>query len=168
MAGWGARACGAVCAATVALALAGCTADRDAGDPGGVPATPTTGVTGATTPTDGSPPPFLVRAGGDTVEVRPFTFCWRTMCADGFPLDPPTVTLAPVIDVWAPVEMTRLTASLAPADEAGADPSPITVQSLGSGWWRVHPVAESGQDYVLDLFASGRGDMAGRVRLMAS
>jgi len=148
------------------VGLSGC----DAGDPP-IMASPPPSATSLPTATDGRPPPFLVRAGGEEFELAPDTFCWmgdgRGMCVDGVSAAPRSIGPVATLEVWAPIDLDRLTVLLLPADDQYGSSVPVTVVSLGDGWWRVSPAAAPG-DYFLDLFASGGpGDMAGRLRWTA-
>ena len=174
--GWG-RTAGRV-AVVVALAWAGvsgCSVRSAAPTEPPAPSSsvvPPAPVSTGPTATDGRPPPFLVRAGGGEFELEPDTFCWvgdgRGMCVDGVSLDPRSIGSVATLEVWAPTELGRLTVSLVRVDDEYGTTTPVTVLSLGEGWWRVSPAAAPG-DYFLDLFASGGpGDMAARLRWTAS
>ena len=120
------------------------------------------------------PPPFRVRYDGQELVLHPHTYCLGA-CVDGVPLGPPEVGSPGELQVYVPVEGFMLSAH---ARELTREPSPnrpffdatcggrsfaLPVEDLGEGWHAVRPAGPAA-DYVVELFAQGRGDMVANLR----
>jgi hypothetical protein len=136
--------------------------------PAGVLADPTETITHGV-PHNSSveqPPPFRVRYGGTELHLLPFTYCYKSGCVDGYDDDPPSIGSPAEIFVFVPVPgMDQLT-----VDQRGAGGDPCAgrtvaalVTSLGEGWYSVRPRGPA-DEYLVDIFASGAGDMVASVR----
>ncbi len=133
--------------------------------PAAVPS-PTETITGGPRhgPEIEQPPPFRVRYDGTELRLFPHTYCYSRGCADGFDNDPPSIGSPEEIYVFVPVA--RFTSLVVDqfenGDYCGGRHVRAEAVPLGDGWWAVHPRGPAG-DSEISLFASGDGDMAGKL-----
>lgn len=139
------------------------------------PAPTVTRTSGAQPEAPGSPPPpFRVRYDGRELVLHPHTYC-LSACVDGVVLSPPEVGSPAELQVYVPVEELTLSAHVR---ELTREPSPsraffdatcggrsfaLPVEDLGEGWYAVRPAGPAA-DYMVELFAQGRGDMVANLR----
>lgn len=125
----------------------------------GAGGTTTTTTTEVPEPDEGSPlegpPPVELRAGGATLELDPWTWCFRNGCADGMPPDPlPDVGSPDEVAVAFPLDGWTFEATFAPA--GAACPRQHTVPVGDDGVLR--PAGRAGT-YDVTLFGRGAGDL---------
>jgi len=147
------------------VGLTGCGTDdptaREA-TPSGSAAAPTATTT-AGAQHRGGPPPFRLRYDGHLLVLHPSTYCYGSGCADGTALAQYDVGSPREILVRVPLAGLRLQASLWHQDLRGRCAYRLLTKPVGRGWVRLRPAGPAGA-YLLELSASGDGDMSALVR----
>jgi hypothetical protein len=107
-------------------------------------------------PLPGSPPPVTVRFFDQSVELIPYTYCYRTGCVDGGPSSVPDVGAPERVTVEFPLKNWSFTASFAASgDDCGRIQS-TPLSSNGDGSFLLEPVGFAGA-YDVTLFGEARG-----------
>ncbi|MEX0985704.1 MAG: hypothetical protein WD096_11745 [Actinomycetota bacterium] len=111
-------------------------------------------------PTDvaapGSPPSVTVRFLDGSVELLPYTFCYRTRCVDGGPGNLPDVGTPARVSVEFPLEGWSFTAYFQPTgDDCGRTQS-TRLSPDGDGIFTLEPVGFA-DSYDVTLFGRGNG-----------
>ncbi len=116
--------------------------------------TPTSEPTDRALP--GSPPPVTVRFLDGSVELLPYTFCYRTRCVDGGPGNLPDVGAPERVTVEFPLEGWSFTAYFQPSgDDCGRTQS-TRLSPNGDGVFTLEPVGFA-DPYDVTLFGRGNG-----------
>ena len=111
-------------------------------------------------PGDERPPPVRVSAGDRSIELDPFTYCYRTGCADGMPPDPlPDIGAAAELRVDFGLPAWTFTASFRPSDRECGREETIDLAPTGDGSHVLRPAGPAGT-YDVMLFGRGDGDAA--------
>ncbi|WP_371782397.1 hypothetical protein [Streptosporangium subroseum] len=112
-----------------------------------------------------APPPVVVRGGSTELSLGAFTYCHRTGCVDGRPMDLPDLgTVTGDVTVSFPLgDWTFVATQLQPAVVRSTPCDvrlPARVVPTGAGRWRLEPAGPPGR-YRIDLFgrAPGGGDL---------
>ncbi|MEU1971882.1 hypothetical protein ABZ477_09510 [Microbacterium sp. NPDC019599] len=153
-------------AAIIALASipSACATPRGpGGSPGGAPAPTETLVHGSA---EGGPPPFVVRYDQTELQLAATSWCYGNGCADGMDENPPSIGSPSEVLVFVPVtSFDELSVSQTSGERWACDSRLLeaVVEDLGGGWWSIEPRGPA-DDYLIDLFASGDGDMAASFR----
>lgn len=135
------------------LLLAAC------GDPSTDAGTPRTGSTEheQREPNDlEAPPPVTVKFSGGSIELKPWTYCYGSGCADGAP--PPhlqDVGSPEEVIVEYPLEGWSFTASFATADDRCPREFPAALEEIDEGRFLLRP---AGYPDTYDVTLMGRGD----------
>lgn len=111
-------------------------------------------------PLPGSPPPVTVRFFDQSVELAPYTYCYRTGCVDGGPSRVPDVGAPDRVTVEFPLESWSFTAYFTPSgDDCGRIQS-TPLSPNGVGTFTLEPVGFAGA-YNVTLFgeAEAGGDL---------
>jgi len=129
------------------------TGDDTVAGPGPGPAQPRPT---APLPEGDAPPNVVVTSATRTVELRPFTYCWTTMCVDGVPPDPPEDLGADdELEVAFALPDWELTATLTAVGQERPRYFEVPLEPTGDGTFRLPPAGPAGA-YDVSLF--GRGD----------
>jgi hypothetical protein len=121
--------------------------------PGPVPSAPAEKVHALT-----GPPDVRLRYAGGTVEVAPYSWCYSSGCADGFPQHSPHVGSPTEVFVDFPLPDWRFTATLIPAGGRCGPYLPAPMERLGPGSFVIRPAGHAG-DYRVELFGRGNVDL---------
>jgi hypothetical protein len=130
--------------------------DADEGG-GGVqrpaPAPPPTAAPG-----DEGPPPVRVSAGDRSIELDAYTFCYRSMCADGMPPEPlADIGSADELQVDFGLPDWTFTAYFSSLDVPCSPEQERALEPLGDGRHRLQPAGLAGR-YAVTLAGRGEGD----------
>lgn len=111
-------------------------------------------------PLPGSPPPVTVRFFDQSVELIPYTYCYRNGCVDGGPSRVPDVGAPERVMVEFPLKRWSFTASFAPSGDDCGRVQSTPLSSNGDGTFSLEPVGFAGA-YDVTLFgeAQGGGDL---------
>jgi hypothetical protein len=133
----------------------------DAGGGAG-PATATTPVP-SVEPTEApdfeSPPPVTLRFFDESIDLQAWTYCYGSVCADGFPpAEPADVGNPEKVIVDFPLPGWSFTATFRPAgDECGREQQ-VPLEAAGDGAFVLRPAGHAGT-YDVTLFGQGGGDL---------
>jgi hypothetical protein len=106
-----------------------------------------------------SPPDVVVRTPERRYELGAHTYCYRTVCADGFPEDPaPDLGTAPEVIVEFPLPDWTFAATFVSEDETCGRRQYVSLETLGDGMFRLRPAGPAGR-YGVTLFGQGQGDL---------
>jgi hypothetical protein len=143
------------------LLLAGCGGTQPADE---VAAGPEPAPTATTQPVDvptdaDAPPPVTVHFFDQSVALRAWTYCYRTLCADGSPPAAPADVGSPE-EVLAefPLPHWSFTASFQPAGKRCGRIQEASLEPAGDGRFVLRPVGRAGT-YDVTLFGRGDGDL---------
>jgi hypothetical protein len=127
--------------------------------PGSEPGRTTTTATRPPTNSD-SPPDIVVHGGGRTLSLRPFTYCWIRLCADGQPPDPlPDIGSANDVTLTFPVDGWSFHATFVPAGAQDGFVGAVT--PIGRHTYRVTPALPGYNAWNVHVFGRGpEGDIA--------
>jgi hypothetical protein len=104
------------------------------------------------------PPPVTVRSPNRSFHLAPYTYCYGTVCADGFPpANLPDVGSPEQVVVEAPLPGWSFTASFRPAGEERPGAGGC-LEPAAEGTWILRPAGHAGP-YDVDLFGKGDGDL---------
>jgi hypothetical protein len=151
--------------ATVALAglflLAAC--GEAAPDPQLEANPPTTTAAPSTAPTAppelDRPPPVTVRFFDESVALQAWTYCYRTVCADGSPpAEPPDVGNPEEVVIEFPLAGWSFTANFRPAANECGRMQEVPLEAAGNGRFVLRPAGYAGA-YDVTLFGRGDGDL---------
>lgn len=102
------------------------------------------------------PPPVVVHAGSDTIELEPWTYCWANGCADGAPPEnPPDVASPSELIVEFPEPGWEFSADFKAADDPCARVQTASLESVSDTTHRLTPHGVAG---TYDVTVFGRGD----------
>jgi hypothetical protein len=106
-----------------------------------------------------APPPVTVRFFDESVDLQAWTYCYRTVCADGSPpAEPHDVGNPEEVVVEFPLGGWSFTASFRPAgDECGREQE-VPLEAAGDGRFVLRPAGYAGT-YDVTLFGRGDGDL---------
>jgi hypothetical protein len=105
------------------------------------------------------PPPVTVRSSDRSFRLSPYTYCYRTVCADGFPpAHPPEVGSPQKVFIEFPLSGWSFTAFFRPAREGCGRLQEVPLQPAGEGAWVLQPAGHAGT-YDVDLSGKGDGDL---------
>jgi hypothetical protein len=158
-----------MCAATIGLAcvlvFAACGGgmpDEEVAEPATAPppARTTTTPTEPVVPTESdAPPPVTVRFFDQSVALRAWTYCDRTLCADGAPPAAPADVGSPgEVLVEFPLPDWKFTASFQPAGKRCGRIQEAALEPAGEGRFVLRPAGRAGS-YDVTLFGRGDGDL---------
>jgi len=111
-----------------------------------------------------APPPVRIIFGTGSLELRPYTFCYRAGCADGMsPANPPDIGRVPVVRVEFPLEDWRFEASFQAAGDEHARVRTARLQRQEDGSFLLRPVGPP-ETYDVTLVGRGGGDLSTKFR----
>lgn len=159
----------AMAALAVLLVPAGCGGatpdDQVGGGPQGTstPTAPSATATPMTEtaalPESDAPPPVTVRFFDDSVALQAWTFCYRTLCADGSPPAAPADVGSPEeVLVEFPLPDWSFTASFQPAGKPCGRIQETPLEAAGDRRFVLRPAGRAGT-YDVTLFGRGDGDL---------
>jgi hypothetical protein len=106
-----------------------------------------------------APPPVTVRFFGDSMELRPYTYCYGNACADGIPpADPPDVGSPEEIIVEFPLEGWSFSAYFRPAGYECGRVQEMPLTPTADGRYELRPAGYA-DIYDVTLFGQGDGDL---------
>jgi hypothetical protein len=105
------------------------------------------------------PPPVTVRFGEEAIELAAYTYCFGSVCADGFPPEPlPDIGSPPNVLVEFPLPGWSFTAHFKPTgDECGREHE-VPLTATEDGALVLEPAGRS-DTYDVTLFGDGAGDL---------
>jgi hypothetical protein len=111
-------------------------------------------------PLQGSPPPVTVRFFDRSVELLPYTYCYRARCVDGAPRDLPDVGAPERLTVEFPLTGWSFTAILQPSGEDCGRVQSTPLSPTGDGTFSLEPVGFA-DAYDVTLFGEAQegGDL---------
>jgi hypothetical protein len=149
---------------------AGCGAGSDIGALRSAPteATPDGGAVRTAGPNgDGNlpegPGAFRLEYDDDVLVLWPSTWCYSGGCVDGYDPHPVSVGGPAEIRVHVAVSGWSLTASFKPTGERCGRDHAVTPEPVGDDWFVLRPAGHA-DDYTVNLFAQGGGDMSASFR----
>jgi hypothetical protein len=102
------------------------------------------------------PPNIVVHAADNVLDLKPYTFCWKSGCADGVPPDPPPDIGGPAgVLIEFPVEGWTFTAEFQKAGDPCARTQSVVLERAATTTHTLRPVGYAG---TYDVTVSGRGD----------
>jgi hypothetical protein len=105
------------------------------------------------------PPDVVVRNGSTSVQLAAWTYCYLTVCADGFPPDPlPSVGSGDQLEVTFPLEGWTFSAAFRRAGDPCARTQSVELQQTGPTSFLLGPAGPAGT-YTVELFGRGDGDL---------
>jgi hypothetical protein len=152
----------AAAALAAALLLAAC--GEDPGDPERGAGRPTTGtdapsVEPTAPPELDKPPPVTVRFFDESVALEAWTYCYRTVCADGIPpAEPADVGNPEEVIVEFPLRGWSFTADFRPAGNECGRVQQVPLEAAGDRRFVLRPAGYAG-NYDVTLFGRGNGDL---------
>jgi hypothetical protein len=121
--------------------------------------TATTGVEPTAAPDLESPPSVTVRFFDQSIDLRPWTYCYGNVCADGpEPAEPPDVGNPEEVIVEFPLPGWSFIASFRPAGEECGRVQQVPLEPLGDEAFVLRPAGYAGT-YDVTLFGQGDGDL---------
>lgn len=106
-----------------------------------------------------APPPVTVRFFDESVALQPWTYCYRSVCADGIPpAQPPDVGNPDEVVIEFPLEGWSFTASFRPAGNECGRVQEVPLEAAGDGRFVLRPAGHAGT-YDVTLFGRGDGDL---------
>jgi predicted small lipoprotein YifL len=109
----------------------------------------------ATRPQVPKPPTFRVRYGDDFVDLRPWTYCYANICADGFPpANPPDVGSPEQVVIEFPLAGWSVRADFEVAGKTCGRRFPAETEEVAPGRFVLRPAGYAGE---YDVTLSGRG-----------
>lgn len=106
-----------------------------------------------------SPPAVTVRTPQTEFELKPWTYCYKAGCADGFPPeDPVDVGSTDVVTIEFPLPDWSFTAIFSPVGEDCPRRQSTVLQRNGDGAFTLEPVGHP-DTYDVTLFGEGDGDL---------
>jgi hypothetical protein len=155
------RTAGGIAVVAAVVILAGCGAEgpTDRTTSGPTSTVPTTEDPEPAGAAPEAPPPVTVRSGDRSVELRPWSYCYRNGCADGIPpADSPDMGSPEQIAVEYPLADWSFTASFRPADDECGRQQDVPLEIRGDGTHVLSPAGHAGT-YDVTLFGQGDGDL---------
>ena len=105
------------------------------------------------------PPTVLVRFGGQSASLDPWTYCYDNGCADGMPPeDPLDVGAADEITVEFPLPDWTFSATFAPAGAPCPRRHTVPLEANDDGTFTLRPAGRAGT-YDVTMFGQGDGDL---------
>jgi hypothetical protein len=106
-----------------------------------------------------APPPVTVRFFDESVALQAWTYCYRTVCADGSPpADPPDVSNPEEVVVEFPLAGWSFTAYFRPAANECGRVQEVPLEAAGDGRFLLRPAGYA-DTYDVTLFGRGDGDL---------
>jgi len=113
----------------------------------------------AAPPASSAPPPVTVRYLDESVALEAWTYCYRSLFADGSPpAAPPNVGSPEEVLVEFPLPGWSFTASFQPAGKQCGRIQEAPLEPVGDGRFRLRPAGYAGA-YDVTLFGRGDGDL---------
>jgi hypothetical protein len=144
------------------LLLAACGEASSDPQVGAGPKTPSTTAPSAkpTAPPElDRPPPVTVRFFAESVDLQAWTYCYRTVCADGSPpARPPDVGSPEEVVVEFPLRGWSFTAFFRPAANECGRVQEVSLEAVGERRFVLRPAGFAGT-YDVTLFGRGDGDL---------
>jgi hypothetical protein len=110
---------------------------------------------------DGRPPPVTVSANGRSFELNAWTYCFGSLCADGFPPeDPADLGAAPRIEIGFPLDGWTFEAEFTPVGMACPRRQMVAAEQTGPQTHALEPAGPS-DTYDVTLFGRGQGERGG-------
>jgi hypothetical protein len=112
-------------------------------------------------PLPGSPPPVTVRFFDRSVDLLPYSYCYRNRCVDGGPAQLPDVGNPGLVTVEFPLEGWSFMAQFSPSGDDCGRVQSTRLSATGNGTFTLAPIGFAG-DYVVTLFgeAPHGGDLS--------
>ena len=106
-----------------------------------------------------APPPVTVRAGDKSFDLKPWTYCYDTGCADGAPpQNPPDLGQAAQVEIEFPLDGWTFEAEFVPAGNSCPRRQSVPVEQTGAGTYVATPAGVA-DTYDVTLFGRGDGDL---------
>jgi hypothetical protein len=127
-------------------------------------AAPSSEPTASTEPTAGpldleKPPPVTVRFFDESVALEAWTYCYRSVCADGAPpAEPSDVGNPGEVVVEFPLAGWSFSAAFRPAGDECGRIQEVPLEAVGDGRFRLRPAGHA-RTYDVTLFGRGDGDL---------
>lgn len=148
----------AALAGSLLLAACGETPPTGAG-PGSTTTTPASSAESGLYPDLESPPPVTVRYFDQSIDLLAWSYCYGSVCADGFPpAEPPDVGSPQEVIVEFPLEGWSFTASFSPTGDECGRVQQMPLESTDGEAFLLRPAGYA-DTYDVTLFGQGDGDL---------
>lgn len=155
-----ARAKWLTAAFTGSLLLAACAQAAPTGAANSPVTTPASSAEAGLYPDLESPPPVTVRFFDQSIDLLAWSYCYGSVCADGFPpAEPPDVGSPKEVIVEFPLPEWSFTASFRPTGDECGRVQQVPLEATGGGAFVLRPAGYA-NTYDVMLFGQGDGDLA--------